>query len=100
MRADKYLNDLALVKRKTKLGIPHHVMGSHREPTILDVNKILSSNDLVHILEDDYHNDQMKIGPNAIEEAELVNMDQYVKSIASIIYEEYYEPCIRCAVSV
>lgn len=92
--ADECLSDLARVKRKTKLDIPHHVVGGRNEPNGQAVD------DLVHILQDNYHSDQMRTGASGIAEAEFVNMDQYVKSIATIVYEEYYEPCIRCVVGV
>lgn len=88
------------MKRKTKLDIPHHVVGGRHEPNGQDVDKMLSSDNLVHTLQDNYHSDQMQMGASGIAEAELVNMDQYVKSIATIVYEEYYEPCIRCVVGV
>lgn len=93
-----YLSDIVRIKKKTKLGIPNHTQSLY-ETDSLDVNKIASSDDLVDILESNYHNEQMRFRFRGYDEGELINMDQYVKSIASIAYVEYYEPFIRCAVS-
>lgn len=93
-----YLRDIANIKRKAKFGIPYHTE-RHFESNNLDVYKILSSDDLVHILEDNYHNEQMQFGINGSDDGEMVNMDQYLISIASISYDESFKPCIRCAVN-
>lgn len=81
----------------------------------MDVEKIVTSDDLINILEDDYHSennyakrareDEFKIPKidrnNDIEylnDAEHIDIDEYLKSIATIIYNESYDQYINCKV--
>lgn len=94
----EYLRNIVNIKRKAKLRIPYHSERRY-ESNNLDVHRILSSDDLVHILEDNYHNEQMQFGISGCDDGEVVNMDQYITSIASISYDESFDPYIRCAVN-
>lgn len=84
----------------------------------MDVQKIVTSDDLINILEDDYQSesnyakraredgDVFKIPKidafNEIEylnDVEHIDIDEYLKSIASITYDESYEHYINCKVN-
>lgn len=105
------VDDLVRIKRKIQDGIPRHNMenGQHKDSNNLDVDKIVTSNDLIDILNDDYQNENnsikqendfklMKIDTEIeyLEEFEPVNIDKYLKSIASFSYNETYEPYVYC----
>lgn len=82
----------------------------------LDVEKIATSDDLINILEDDYRNEssyaekahEIEYSSNENEhehehehlnDAQHTDVNDYLKSIVSIIYEESYENYINCMVS-
>lgn len=96
------------IKQKISYGIPRHALrskngGKKIDIQHLDVEKIMTSDDLMNILEDDYHNeitytkrDHENDNGNDSEieylyDAHPVDINDYLKSIASITYEETYE---------
>lgn len=74
----------------------------------LDVEKIATSNDLIDILEDDYHNETAYAQKAHDTDSEVeylydahpIDINEYLKSIASITYEESYgyESYVNCVV--
>lgn len=117
------LEDLHRIKEKLKQGVPRHMIELNRtmKPTAqsLDVEKIVTSDDLINILEADYHSensysrrvrddaDVFKIPKiESCEEIEYleeedsqVSIDEYLKSIAYIDYVENYSSSFYCKVS-
>lgn len=109
------LDDLVRAKRNIQNGIPRHnsdnMMNDDNYNRNLDVNKIVTSNDLIEILEDDYRNennqrtngndfklakDSSDIEIEYLDEYKPINIDKYLKSIASFDYSESYEPYVDC----
>lgn len=112
------LDDLVRAKRNIQNGVPRHDSDNNRiiENDVnynqsLDVNKIVTSNDLIEILEDDYRNENnqrttgndFKLTKDSsdteieyLDEYKPVNIDKYLKSIASFDYSETYEPYVNC----
>lgn len=99
------------IKQKISTGIPKHSLhkkNSTRKPKSqnFDVQKIATSDDLMNILEDDYHNENIYTKKNHdtdseteyLTDAHPVDVNEYLKSIASITYEETYENYINCMV--
>lgn len=114
--------DLHRIKEKLKQGVPRHMIELNRTMKAtgqsLDVEKIVTSDDLINILEADYHNgnsysrrvrddaDVFKM-PNIEpceeieyleEEDAQVSIDDYLKSIAFIDYVENYDSGFYCKV--
>lgn len=114
--------DFIKIKQKIKSGIPRHMVELHKQTAAgnnqnFDVQKIVTSDDLINILEDDYQNksnyakrtrddgDVFKIpnietisGVEYLDDVEHIDIDDYLKSIASITYDEAYEHYINCRV--
>lgn len=100
------------VKQKICTGIPCHAiemkLNSRRAKNqSLDVEKIVTSDDLINILEDDYHNENAytkKIRDcdepiTQLIDAQHTDISEYLKAIASLTYEQSYENYINCMVS-
>lgn len=101
------------IKQKITKGIPRHAIetrmgGAKANAQNLDVEKIATSDDLINILEDDYRNES-SYGKKAREHeytndvdnpdgAQHTDVNDYLKSIASITYEESYDNYINCMV--
>lgn len=106
-------DDLMRVKQKISGGIPRHAIeinarSGRLNNQSLDVEKIATSDDLINILEDNYRNDSSytkkeRENEQYIEEAftdgQHIDLTDYLKSIATITYEELYENYINCMVS-
>lgn len=104
------------IKQKLTKGIPRHAIETRMSDTkanaqILDVNKIATSDDLINILEDDYRNESSYSKKareiehsNDIEhtddddDAHHTDVNDYLKTITSIIYDESYENYVNCMV--
>lgn len=103
------------IKQKLTKGIPRHAIETRMSDTkanaqILDVNKIATSDDLINILEDDYRNESSyskkarEIEQNNDNEhtedddAQHTDVNDYLKSITSIIYDESYDNYVNCMV--
>lgn len=99
------------IKQKISSGIPRHNLrtkNSNRKINSqnLDVQKIVTSDDLINILEDDYNNENVLTKKGHDNDSELdylndahpVDINDYLKSIASITYEETYENYVNCMV--
>lgn len=103
------------IKQKLTKGIPRHAIETRMSDTkanaqILDVNKIATSDDLINILEDDYRNESSyskkarEIEHNNDNEhtddddAQHTDVNDYLKSITSIIYDESYDNYVNCMV--
>lgn len=99
------------IKQKISSGIPRHVVDTKFNKSSnqsLDVDKIVTSDDLVNILEDDYRN--VNTFPKKIQNEPITNdvdlndvkhanINEYLKMIATEIYEESYEKYVNCMVS-
>ncbi|XP_031630017.1 zinc finger protein 761-like [Contarinia nasturtii] len=104
-------DDLVRIKQKISLGIPRHDLKTKmrcgkKGGENLDVEKIATSDDLINILEDNYQcessyskksreNDSTN-DIDLINDAQPADISEYLKSIASITYEESYENFINC----
>lgn len=105
------------VKQKISTGILCHAIemkinNRRAKNQSLDVDKIVTSDDLINILEDDYHNEsaytkKIRDSDNCNEEpltqlidAQHTDINEYLKAIASLSYEESYENYINCMVGV
>lgn len=92
--------DLARLKQKISAGVPQHNSKPNKSKTqIFDIE-----NDLINILEDHYQSGTQKSREcesnkdiDCINQ-ESINVNNYLKSIASITYEESYESYINCMV--
>lgn len=102
-------NELARIKQKISTGVPRHSLKSNVKLNshISDVDKIATSDDLINILENDYHNEaicsrkSIETKNNAVEDdAQPVDVNGYLKSIASVTYEESYENYVNCMVGM
>lgn len=106
-------DDLMRVKQKVSTGIPCHAIemklnNRRAKNQSLDVEKIVTSDDLINILEDDYHNENAytkKIRDcdepiTQMIDAQHTDISEYLKCIASLTYEQSYENYINCMVSV
>lgn len=106
-------DDLVRIKQKISLGIPRHDLNTKMKSVKkggenLDVEKIATSDDLINILEDDYQSESSYAKKNrendsnndndVVNDAQPVEISKYLKSIASITYEESYENYINCMV--
>ena len=119
------------MKEKLKSGIPRHIIekkfNSHgrvlTESRNFDVEKIMTSDDLINILEDDYkhenHSKRIRLDGEDIDgvfeipkidmceeieyldEHEPINIDEYLKTIVSTMYvqDDNYSAPIACSVS-
>lgn len=101
------------VKQKISSGIPRHAIdfklkNRRAKNQCLDVEKIATSDDLINILEDDYHHNESaytKKNRECVEpltqliDAQHTDISEYLKSIAWLTYEESYENYINCMVS-
>lgn len=108
------------IKQKISKGIPRHAIRTRMssinagDAQNLDVEKIATSDDLINILEDDYRNEssyakkdrEIEYSSNEnenehenVNDAQHIDVNDYLKSIVSIIYEESYENYINCMVS-
>lgn len=105
-------DDLMQIKQKITAGIPCHAIEmklNHRRAKnrSLDVEKIATSDDLINILEDDYHNEsayRKKIRDcdeplTQLIDAQHTDISEYLKTIASLSYDESYENYMNCMVS-
>lgn len=81
------------IKQEISTGIPRHEIeakmvtnnkGNHRNS---DVEKVITSNDLINVFEHDY-----------LVDAQHADINEYLQSIASISYEEAYDNYINCVV--
>lgn len=103
------------IKQKISAGLPCHAiemkLNNQRRAKnqSLDVDKIATSDDLINILEDDYHHNESaytKKNRECVEpltqliDAQHTDISEYLKSIAWLTYEESYENYINCMVSV
>lgn len=102
-------NELARIKQKISKGVPRHSLKSNvngkTNTQHLDVQKIATSDDLINILEDDYRNETTYAEKNhvtenndEVDDAQPVDVNEYLKTIASINYVESYENYINCMV--
>lgn len=83
-------------------------MNCDKDSENLDVEKIVTSNDLINILEDDYHSQNMYSkkmhgidnfsNTENLNDAQPANINEYIKQIASITFKETYENYINCMV--
>lgn len=101
------------IKQKITVGIPCHAiemkLNNRRvKNQSLDVDKIATSDDLINILEDDYHKENAytkKIRecdePMATQliDAQHTDISEYLRSIAFLSYNESYEIYMNCMVS-
>lgn len=118
------------MKERIKCGIPRHIIQTKSSPLSarpieaqnLDVNKIVTSDDLINILEDDYRNEagskqtqlggiegEFKIPKMEYEGIEYldqssnveITVDGYLNSIVSAVYSEFdpFETPVECRVS-
>lgn len=97
-------------KQKISTGIPRHSIETKINSSInqnLDVEKIATSDDLINILEDDYRNEttytkrtreHQHNNVDDLTDVQHADIDEYLKSIAAITYEESYENYINCTV--
>lgn len=102
------------IKQKICTGIPCHAiemkLNNRRRAKnqSLDVEKIVTSDDLINILEDDYHNENAYAKKNRecvepltqLIDAQHTDISEYLKAIAWLTYEESYENYINCMVSI
>lgn len=102
------------IKQKISTGIPCHAIemklnARRAKNQSLDVEKIATSDDLINILEDDYHHNESaytKKNRECVEplthviDAQHIDISEYLKCIAWLTYEESYENYINCMVSV
>lgn len=105
------------IKQKLTKGIPRHAIETRMSDTkanaqILDVNKIATSDDLINILEDDYrnessyskkareieHSNDIEHTDDDDDDARHTDVNDYLKTITSIIYDESYENYVNCMV--
>lgn len=117
------MDDLHRIKEKLKQGIPRHMVELNRTMKStaqnLDVEKIVTSDDLINILEADYQSannysrrvrddaDVFKIPKiESCEEIEYLEeedsqvcIDEYLKSIVYVDYVENYGSGFHCMVS-
>lgn len=102
-------DDLMRIRQKITIGIPCHAiemkLNNRRAKTqSLDVDKIATSDDLINILEDDYHNESAytkKIRDEPMTQlidAQHADIAEYLKAIASLSYHESYENYMNCMV--
>lgn len=96
-------NDLVRIKQKILADVPQHSLKSNANnknyPQSLDVDKIVSSDDLINILEDHYQNGAENNRESEIYHDQSTDINKYLKSIASITYHDSYENYINCVVS-
>lgn len=107
--------DLDRVKHIIQNGYPRHEIHNDIDKGAanqnLDVEKIVTSDDLIHILDDDYRNESNYSKQSAelaqmttdtmteieyLEEYEPINIDKYLKSISAFSYSEVYDPYVDC----
>lgn len=101
--------DLNRIKKKISSGIPRHPIHTSNSRTRnqnLDVDKIATSDDLINFLADDYRNETTYVKRTRENEqheedsndAQHADINEYLKSIAALTYEESYENYINCMV--
>lgn len=103
------------MKQKIKLGVPRHniktKIHTSESSNSLVVDKIMTSDDLINILEDDYRSEtvhkQTRLDDNDEEFSKTemgdthTNIDDYLNSIVSAVYSEYdvFDKPLQCVVS-
>lgn len=90
--------DLVRIKQKILADVPQHSLKSNPNLQTFDVDKIVSSDDLINILEDHYQNGAKNTRECEIYHDQPIDFNKYLKSIASITYHESYENYINCVV--